>query len=57
MIGTTVSFKTASTGGQYLAYTCTEYHGANLNGVLFRPPGEEVQTPNLTSVGELPAWP
>jgi mono/diheme cytochrome c family protein len=42
--------------GQYLAHSCTECHGANLNGAPFGPPGEEVPTPNLTPGGELAAW-
>ncbi len=42
--------------GQYLAYICTECHGANLNGAPFGPPGQEVPTPNLTPGGELAAW-
>jgi mono/diheme cytochrome c family protein len=42
--------------GQYLAHICTECHGANLNGVPFGPPGQEVPSPNLTPGGELSAW-
>ena len=42
--------------GQYLSRTCTECHGANLNGAPFGPPGQEVPTPNLTPGGELVAW-
>ena len=42
--------------GQYLARTCMECHGTNLNGIPFGPPGEEVPTPNLTPGGELAAW-
>jgi len=43
--------------GEYLAQTtCTECHGATLNGIPFGPPGEEVPTPNLTPGGELVAW-
>ncbi len=42
--------------GQYLSSTCTECHGANLNGAPFGPPGKQVPTPNLTPGGELAAW-
>ncbi len=42
--------------GEYLTRTCTECHGANLNGAPFGPPGEEVPSPNLTPGGELAAW-
>jgi mono/diheme cytochrome c family protein len=42
--------------GQYLSHTCTECHGASLNGAPFGPPGQEVPTPNLTPGGELSAW-
>ncbi|MBK9049888.1 MAG: cytochrome c [Chloroflexi bacterium] len=42
--------------GQYLSHTCTECHGANLNGAPFGPPGEEVPSPNLTPGGELATW-
>ncbi len=43
--------------GAYLARTmCTECHGANLNGVPFGPPGQEVPSPNLTPGGELATW-
>ena len=42
--------------GQYLTRTCTECHGANLNGAPFGPPGQEVPTPNLTPGGELASW-
>lgn len=42
--------------GEYLARTCTECHGANLNGAPFGPPGEEVPSPNLTPGGELASW-
>jgi cytochrome c553 len=43
--------------GAYLASsTCTECHGANLNGKPFGPPGQEMPTPNLTPGGELAAW-
>jgi len=42
--------------GQYLSHTCTECHGANLNGAPFGPPGEEIPTPNLTPGGLLAAW-
>jgi mono/diheme cytochrome c family protein len=42
--------------GQYLSRTCTECHGANLNGAPFGPPGQEVPTPNLTPGGELAGW-
>jgi len=42
--------------GQYLARTCTECHGTNLNGAPFGPPGQEVPTPNLTPGGELSFW-
>ena len=46
---------TAAYGG-YLTRTCTECHGANLNGAPFGPPGQQVPTPNLTAGGELGAW-
>jgi len=42
--------------GEYLSHTCKECHGANLNGMPFGPPGQEVPTPNLTQGGELVAW-
>jgi mono/diheme cytochrome c family protein len=42
--------------GEYLTRTCTECHGANLNGAPFGPPGEEVPSPNLTPGGELASW-
>jgi mono/diheme cytochrome c family protein len=42
--------------GQYLTHTCTECHGANLNGAPFGPPGQQVPTPNLTPGGELGTW-
>ena len=42
--------------GQYLSHTCSECHGANLNGAPFGPPGQEVPTPNLTPGGELGSW-
>jgi mono/diheme cytochrome c family protein len=42
--------------GKYLSYTCTECHGANLNGAPFGPPGQEVPSPNLTPGGELASW-
>jgi mono/diheme cytochrome c family protein len=43
--------------GEYLARTtCTECHGANLNGIPFGPPGDQTPTPNLTPGGELAAW-
>lgn len=42
--------------GQYLSHTCTECHGANLNGAPFGPPGEEIPTPNLTPGGGLASW-
>ena len=42
--------------GEYLSRTCKECHGANLNGMPFGPPGQEVPTPNLTPGGELVAW-
>jgi mono/diheme cytochrome c family protein len=42
--------------GEYLSRTCTECHGANLNGAPFGPPGQEVLTPNLTPGGELSIW-
>jgi mono/diheme cytochrome c family protein len=42
--------------GQYLSRTCTECHGANLNGAPFGPPGQEVPTPNLTPGGEMASW-
>jgi mono/diheme cytochrome c family protein len=45
-----------ATYGEYLTRTCTECHGANLNGAPFGPPGEEVPTPNLTPGGELASW-
>ena len=46
---------TAAYGG-YLTRTCTECHGANLNGAPFGPPGQQVPTPNLTRGGELGGW-
>lgn len=42
--------------GEYLTRTCTECHGAELNGKPFGPPGQEVPTPNLTPGGELVSW-
>jgi mono/diheme cytochrome c family protein len=42
--------------GEYLTRTCTECHGAQLNGIPFGPPGEEVPSPNLTPGGELATW-
>jgi mono/diheme cytochrome c family protein len=42
--------------GEYLSRTCTECHGADLNGAPFGPPGQEVPTPNLTPGGELSSW-
>jgi cytochrome c553 len=42
--------------GEYLAYTCKECHGENLNGKPFGPPGQEVPTPNLTPGGEPGSW-
>ncbi|MFN2134960.1 MAG: c-type cytochrome [Candidatus Promineifilaceae bacterium] len=42
--------------GRYLAHTCTECHGPDLNGAPFGPPGQEVMTPNLTPGGELGTW-
>ena len=42
--------------GEYLSHTCTECHGANLNGAPFGPPGQEVPTPNLTPGGEPGSW-
>ena len=42
--------------GEYLSHTCTECHGADLNGAPFGPPGEQVLTPNLTPGGELSFW-
>jgi len=42
--------------GEYLSRTCTECHGANLNGAPFGPPGQEILTPNLTPGGWLNAW-
>lgn len=42
--------------GEYLTRTCTECHGAQLNGIPFGPPGAEVPSPNLTPGGELAAW-
>jgi mono/diheme cytochrome c family protein len=46
---------TAAYGG-YLSRTCTECHGADLNGKPFGPPGQEVPTPNLTPGGEMASW-
>lgn len=42
--------------GDYLAATCKECHGANLNGKPFGPPGQETMTPNLTPGGDLGSW-
>lgn len=42
--------------GEYLTRTCTECHGAQLNGMPFGPPGEEVPSPNLTPGGALANW-
>lgn len=42
--------------GGYLARTCTECHGENLNGAPFGPPGQEVPSPNLTPGGDLAGW-
>lgn len=42
--------------GAYLAATCKECHGAELNGKPFGPPGQEVPSPNLTPGGELASW-
>ena len=42
--------------GKYLAITCVECHGPELNGAPFGPPGQEVPTPNLTPGGELSTW-
>jgi mono/diheme cytochrome c family protein len=42
--------------GQYLAHTCTECHGSQLNGIPFGPPGQEVPSPNLTRGGEMVVW-
>jgi mono/diheme cytochrome c family protein len=42
--------------GEYLTRTCTECHGAELNGAPFGPPGEEVPSPNLTLGGPLASW-
>lgn len=42
--------------GEYLSRTCTDCHGADLNGKPFGPPGQEVPTPNLTPGGELASW-
>lgn len=42
--------------GAYLTRTCTECHGAELNGKPFGPPGQEVPSPNLTPGGELVGW-
>jgi mono/diheme cytochrome c family protein len=42
--------------GEYLTRTCTECHGAELNGKPFGPPGEEVPSPNLTPGGPLAGW-
>ncbi len=42
--------------GEYIARVCTECHGAQLNGMPFGPPGEEVPSPNLTPGGELASW-
>ena len=42
--------------GEYLTRTCTECHGANLNGAPFGPPGQEVPSPNLTPRGRISVW-
>lgn len=42
--------------GEYLSRTCTECHGADMNGAPFGPPGQEVATPNLTPGGTLSTW-
>jgi cytochrome c553 len=42
--------------GEYLSQTCTECHGADLNGALFGPPGQEIPSPNLTPGGGLAKW-
>ena len=42
--------------GEYLSRTCTECHGANLNGAPFGTPGQEMPTPNLTPGGILALW-
>lgn len=42
--------------GEYLSRTCTECHGASLNGAPFGPPGQEIVTPNLTPGGEISIW-
>lgn len=42
--------------GEYLTRSCTECHGAELNGMPFGPPGQEVPSPNLTPGGELATW-
>jgi len=42
--------------GKYLAGTCSECHGAQLNGMPFGPPGQEVPSPNLTPGGALATW-
>jgi len=42
--------------GEYLSRTCTECHGADLNGAPFGPPGQEIPSPNLTPGGGLAKW-
>jgi cytochrome c553 len=43
--------------GEYIAITtCTACHGADLNGIPFGPPGQQVPTPNLTPGGALALW-
>lgn len=43
--------------GEYIAQTtCIECHGANLNGIPFGPPGDQVPSPNLTPGGKLAFW-
>lgn len=42
--------------GRYLARTCEDCHGDQLNGKPFGPPGQEYLSPNLTPGGELSDW-
>jgi mono/diheme cytochrome c family protein len=42
--------------GKLLGGLCIECHGADLTGMPFGPPGQEVMTPNLTAAGELGSW-
>jgi hypothetical protein len=44
----------AADNGAILAGTCRECHGANLSGITFGPPGQEVLSPNLTLDGTHP---